>query len=400
MRGPSLPLSPRPAQGRRHLPLADQARDVDRAMRPIHAIWEVTLKCDLACRHCGSRAGRARPDELTTAECLDLVRQLAELGVLEVSLIGGEAYLRPDWLEIVAAVRAAGMQCTMVTGGRGLTPERAQAAAAAGLQSVSVSIDGAPATHDRLRGLAGAHAGALEAARHLKAAGLPVAVNTQINRDSMAELPEVLETSIALGAHAWQFMLTVAMGRAADHPELLLQPEDLLELFPLLARLKTRGDQAGIRFLPGNNIGYFGPHEATLRAGFPQGHAGSCGAGCTTLGIEADGAIKGCPSLQRDPGPAAMSTTPGSATSGSAPPRCGSSATAPSTTSGGFAGPVTMPTNAGPAAPGPPSACSGGPATTHFATIASSSCNARGCAKGWSRSNRPPVSRSTMVGST
>ena len=140
--GRSLPLAPKAEPGRRHLPLAREARDVDRRYRPIHAIWETTLKCDLACRHCGSRAGRERPDELTTAESLDLVAQMAALGVLEVSLIGGEAYLRADWLEIVAAIRAAGMQCTMVTGGRGLTAERARAAAAAGLQSVSVSIDG------------------------------------------------------------------------------------------------------------------------------------------------------------------------------------------------------------------------------------------------------------------
>ena len=56
-----------------------------------------------------------------------------------------------------------------------------------------------------------------------------------------------------------------------------------------------------MRLLPGNNIGYFGPYESMLRAGFPRGHMGSCGAGCSTLGIEADGAIKGCPSLQTDP---------------------------------------------------------------------------------------------------
>src|SRR5215471_4228025 len=110
MPGRSLPLVPRAVPGRRHLPLAAEAREIDRSTRPIHAIWEVTLKCDLACRHCGSRAGRERPDELSPAEALDLVRQMADLGVLEVSLIGGEAYLRDDWLEIIAAVRAAGMQ--------------------------------------------------------------------------------------------------------------------------------------------------------------------------------------------------------------------------------------------------------------------------------------------------
>ena len=299
--GRSLPLAPKAAAARRHLPLAPEARDVDRRLRPIHAIWETTLKCDLACRHCGSRAGRERPDELTTVESLDLVNQMAALGVLEVSLIGGEAYLRSDWLEIIAAVRDAGMQCTMVTGGRGMTADKARAAAAAGLQSVSVSIDGGEAAHDRLRGVAGSHQSAREAARHLRDAGVPVAVNTQINRLSVADLPEVVDTAVALGAHAWQMMLTVAMGRAADAPDVLLQPYELLDLFPLLARLEARCAEAGIRFLPGNNIGYFGPYEPTLRAGFPRGHRGSCGAGCSTLGIEADGAVKGCPSLQTDP---------------------------------------------------------------------------------------------------
>ena len=193
------------------------------------------------------------------------------------------------------------MQCTMTTGGRGLTLERAMAAAKTGLQGASVSIDGREATHDRLRGVVGSHRSALEAARHLRAAGVALSVNTQINRLSAPELPDVLETIVALGARAWQIQLTVAMGRAADAPEILMQPYELLELYPVLARLKERCDSAGVALWPGNNIGYFGPYESTLRNAMPGGHRGSCGAGCTTLGIEADGAIKGCPSLQTDP---------------------------------------------------------------------------------------------------
>jgi radical SAM protein with 4Fe4S-binding SPASM domain len=285
----------------RHLPLAPEARDHDRAYRPIYAVWEITLQCDLACRHCGSRAGRTRPDELTTAECLDMVRQMKELGVLEVTVIGGEAYLRDDWIDIVAAIRSAGMSCSMTTGGRGLTPERAAAAARAGLQSVSVSIDGREATHDRLRGVAGAHRSAVEAAASVRRAGMRVTVNTQINKLSMAELPDVLDTVVAVGARAWQIQLTAAMGRAADAPDVLLQPEDLLELFPQLAALKARCDDAGVVLWPGNNIGYFGPYEALLRGAQTRGHMSSCGAGCSTLGIEANGAIKGCPSLQTLP---------------------------------------------------------------------------------------------------
>src|SRR5436190_24394237 len=110
------------------------------------------------------------------------------------------------------------MQCSMTSGGRGLTAERARDAGAAGLQSVGLSIDGNEATHDRLRGVAGSYRAAMEAAAHLRAAGVSVSVNTQINKLSMPELPDVLETLIALGARAWQIQLTVAMGRAADMP--------------------------------------------------------------------------------------------------------------------------------------------------------------------------------------
>jgi radical SAM protein with 4Fe4S-binding SPASM domain len=52
-----------------------------------------------------------------------------------------------------------------------------------------------------------------------------------------------------------------------------------------------------VKFWAGNNIGYFGPYEAEIRASYPQGHMGACGAGRTMLGIEANGDIKGCPSL-------------------------------------------------------------------------------------------------------
>ena len=73
----SLPIAPTALPSAKvRLPLADQVRPQD-AVRPIYAVWEITLACDLACRHCGSRAGRERPDELSTAECLDLVNWTA-----------------------------------------------------------------------------------------------------------------------------------------------------------------------------------------------------------------------------------------------------------------------------------------------------------------------------------
>lgn len=100
---------------------------------------------------------------------------------------------------------------------------------------------------------------------------------------------------------AWQVALTVAMGNAADRPELLLQPYDVLELMPALAAAKVALERRGIILYPGNNIGYFGPHESTLRGGSRLGHYGSCGAGRSVVGIESNGDVKGCPSLPSNP---------------------------------------------------------------------------------------------------
>ncbi|MFN3429886.1 MAG: radical SAM protein, partial [Candidatus Sericytochromatia bacterium] len=184
--------------------------------RTTHAVWEITLKCNLACSHCGSRAGDARPNELTTDEAVDLARQLAEVGIREVTLIGGEAYLRPDWLTIVEAIADHGMVPTMVTGGLGISAHLATKMAAAGLVSVSLSVDGLAATHDQLRGVPGSWKAAFRALGHLRDAGVQVSANTQINRQSMAELPALYALLREAGIHSWQLQLTVPMGRAAD----------------------------------------------------------------------------------------------------------------------------------------------------------------------------------------
>lgn len=266
--------------------------------RTSYAVWEITLKCNLACSHCGSRAGKERAKELSTEEALDLVKQMAQVGIKEVTLIGGEAFLRPDWLQIAAAITQAGMLCTMTTGGYGISLDTARRMKEAGIGTVSISMDGLEATHDRLRGRKGSWKYAFKTMSHLREVGIPFGCNTQINRLSAPEFPCIYEHIRDAGAKAWQIQLTVPMGNAADNADILLQPYELLDIYPMLARVARRAAREGVKIQPGNNIGYYGPYERLLRGGgdewtFWQG----CAAGLSTLGIEADGAIKGCPSL-------------------------------------------------------------------------------------------------------
>ena len=224
---------------RRRLSLRDQLDCV-----PVYVVWEITLACNLKCIHCGSRAGHRRARELSTDECIDVVRQLAELGTREISIIGGEAFVRKDWLTIVRAIRDHGMDCTMQTGGYKLSREMIEAAAAAGLLGLGVSVDGLKPLHDRLRGVGGSYEEALRVLNDCRDVGLVASVNTQITSTIMPELPQLMDVIIDAGAKYWQIQLTVAMGNAVDHDDILLQPYELTTLMPLLGRSLSQGTRA------------------------------------------------------------------------------------------------------------------------------------------------------------
>ncbi|MFW5878636.1 MAG: radical SAM/SPASM domain-containing protein, partial [Myxococcota bacterium] len=266
-------------------------------LRPRYCVWELTLACNLRCGHCGSRAGQARPDELDTGECLKLVKDLAALGCEVITLSGGEPTLREDWPAIAAEIRRQGMIPNMVTNGVGMDAEKARLMKEAGLSNVAVSIDGPPDIHERIRGK-GTYPGTGQAVRLLQEAGLPVTVMTTVNALNLSRLEEVHAACKSLGVSRWRLQLGKPMGNLDDHEDWVIRPRDLLYLLPRLHRLAIEDDlPVGI----GDSIGFFGPYDEPLRAtswkGTPQRWAG-CQAGLQAIGIEANGGVKGCLSLQ------------------------------------------------------------------------------------------------------
>jgi radical SAM protein with 4Fe4S-binding SPASM domain len=297
--------------------VADSARtlkDDDRGRwRPIYCVWEITLRCDQSCAHCGSRAGDARPDELDTAEMLAVAESLVRLGTREVTLIGGEAYLRGDCYDVIAFLHARGVRVTMQTGGRGLTETRCRKLKEAGLAAIGVSIDGPQDVHDVLRANVGSHAAALRGVDHAVAAGFLVTSNSQINRLNKDRLHETAAMMQAHGVRVWRCQLTAPMGNAADRPDWILQPWMILEVIDTLAEIQKeaqaqaerdgRANNPRFRVSMGNNLGYYGPHEELLRGrpGAEHRYWQSCQAGRYVMGIESNGLVKACPSLPTRP---------------------------------------------------------------------------------------------------
>jgi MoaA/NifB/PqqE/SkfB family radical SAM enzyme/integrase len=252
---------------------------------PVYVVWETTLACNLKCGHCGSRAGSRRDDELNTAEAFDLIDQMAALGTREITVIGGEAFLRKDWLKLIERISSHGILCTMQTGAYGLNEKMLRAAMQAGLGGIGVSVDGLEEDHDRIRGRKGSYQACLKALRIAKDLGMVTSANTQINAISYQYLREVFDIVADTGISHWQLQWTVAMGNAADNDEVLLQPYLVKPVMDEVAEIFKHGQTIGVTVRPGNNIGYFGKHEVLWRGGQGGGHYAGCPAGHNAIGI-------------------------------------------------------------------------------------------------------------------
>ncbi len=263
---------------------------------PVHVVWEITLACNLKCSHCGSRAGKVRPGELTTEQCFEVIDKLAELGTREISIIGGEAFLRKDWLEIISRIDGHGMECSMQSGAYNLNEKRIVAAKEAGIKNIGISIDGLPEVHNEIRGRSASYQHAMKALSLLDKHNITSSVNTVITKLNQFQLDELLDDFIQRGVKNWQIQLMVAMGNAVENDHLIIQPYELVDLYERLIKVYRRALENGIVVQAGNNIGYYGPYEHIWRQGNDAYWSG-CNAGHTAIGIEADGVIKGCPSL-------------------------------------------------------------------------------------------------------
>jgi radical SAM protein with 4Fe4S-binding SPASM domain len=281
-------------------------RVVEQGWRPRTCVWELTLACRQRCRHCGSAAGRPRPRELDTAACLGIVGQLHELGCELITLSGGEPTLRDDWDLIARVIAARGVKVNLVTCGVYASPAAARdvahRAADAGLCNVGVSLDGTHATHEAIRGR-GTFPTVLASIDEFVRAGVPVTVMTTLSRHNVDELDAIRRIAMVAGASAWRVQLAKPMGKLADHDEWLVPARRLLDLIPWLAQMKRQGP---IGVGVGDSIGYYGPDDQVLRGRDWRGGAQrwqGCQAGMQAIGIEADGGVKGCLSLQpREPG--------------------------------------------------------------------------------------------------
>lgn len=189
----------------------------DFARAPVTVAWEVTRACPLRCVHCRAEAQpRRHPDELSTAEGRHLIADAAAMGARVMVITGGDPLARPDTMELLGAVRDAGMHAGFSPSATArLTPATLARAVEAGAGTIHLSLDGdRPETHDGFRRVRGSHrrtTALIEAAVEL---GVRVQVGTAVSRRTVEELP-LLAEHLPRGIALWSLFFLVPTGRAA-----------------------------------------------------------------------------------------------------------------------------------------------------------------------------------------
>jgi radical SAM enzyme (rSAM/lipoprotein system) len=287
-----LPLGKRIA-----LSLFTQYRNVQAAIHELtYLFWECTLRCNLKCLHCGSdcQAHSSVPD-MPVADFLNVLDQVKEHQdpkKVTIALTGGEPLLRNDLETCGKEFQKRGYAWGMVTNGYALDGERFKRLLAAGLRSMTVSLDGLEKSHDWLRSRNGSFPRALASIKLAASVpGLIYDVVTCVNQKNIGELEELRKLLIDNGVTRWRLFTIFPKGRAADEPLLDIDGSQLRKLMDFIVAARIEG-RIKASF---SCEGFLGPYEAQVRDGFFF-----CRAGINVGSVLIDGSISACPSLRGD----------------------------------------------------------------------------------------------------
>ncbi|OAN75124.1 pyrroloquinoline quinone biosynthesis protein PqqE [Sulfitobacter sp. EhC04] len=191
---------------------------------PIAMLAELTHRCPLSCPYCSNPVALTqKARELGTDVWLDVIRQAAELGVLQLHLSGGEPAARTDLVDLVAGARAAGLYTNLITSAVGLTEKRVAALDAAGLDHVQLSLQGTDADMaDRIGGYQGGFKRKMAAAQWIVDAGLPLTLNAVVHRQNLHQLPEAIDMAITMKARRIEVAIVQFHGWALQNRDFLM----------------------------------------------------------------------------------------------------------------------------------------------------------------------------------
>jgi radical SAM enzyme (rSAM/lipoprotein system) len=259
-----------------------------------YLFWECTLSCNLSCLHCGSSCGAQNSNDLPYKLVVDeliKIKNLAGQSLPHVVITGGEPLIRKDIESFGAEISKLGYNWGMVTNAFLLDDERLSNLLQAGLNSITISLDGLKESHNWLRNNELSFDKTINAIKLVsKVSNLNFDVATCITLKNIGELDEIYQLLAGLGVRNWRIFTIDPIGRASNHKELNINSEVLVRTLEFIKKTRKK-KQMRINY---GCDGFLGNYEGEVRDEFFF-----CRAGINIASILHDGSVCACPNINR-----------------------------------------------------------------------------------------------------
>ncbi len=262
-------------------------------------LWELTLRCNLNCMHCGSVAGFARRQELTLDECYRVADEIVELNCRELTFIGGEIFLFSGWEKIANYLSERNIAVNLMSNGFMINEREIDQIKFANLSNIGISLDGTETVHNIIRSNKRSFSQIKKAFNLLNEAKVPIGVVTSLIELNYPTLEDIYQLLIENNVNLWQIQLVNPMGNMADKKDLILDRNHIPSLIDFI-REKNKDRKMSI--VAADNVGYYHDDSEPYIRGRknPLCYWGGCLAGINSLFIDSVGNVKGCGALYDD----------------------------------------------------------------------------------------------------
>ena len=266
---------------------------------------EITNYCNLRCLYCShfSSPGEVNRD-LSLDEWLQFFGELRDCAVMDVTLSGGEPFLRKDFREIIDGIVRNRMRYSILTNGTLITDELAGFIASTNrCNMIQISVDGSNAeVHDSCRG-EGSFQKAIEGILHLTRHSIPVFPRVTIHKDNVKDLEAIAKLLLDdLGLAGFSTNSASHLGMCRNNRSIQLSVEDRVKAMETLVRLTEKyGDRISALAGPLADARIWSMMEDARLKGVKQiaGRGALTGCRCymEKIAVRADGIIIPCPHL-------------------------------------------------------------------------------------------------------
>jgi len=200
----------------------DDKLSFDYYSAPLSAIFEITNKCNLKCKHCLVDAGTALEDELSLEEIKGIIDQLKEMKVFTLNFGGGEPLLRTDFLEILDYASKLNMGIVISTNGYLVDDRLLDNLENIKTFAVQISVDGLEKCHDEFRGIKGSFKRAVEALKRFSERGYFTIMSTMMIKKNMDDIGSLIDLALSLGVSSFKLSTFMPSGRGKENVKNLL----------------------------------------------------------------------------------------------------------------------------------------------------------------------------------